>query len=365
MLVLATLALGDVRDATCTNDAAHDTALLATTINASAAGDLLRIHGSCLVRETICLRGDRAYVGDSRSGTIIQQAGGAYLAAVLASDTWCENHAWTGAPLRISSLTVDGNRRNQPFWNDTVGIMIRSWQTVIEDIHVKGAGSDGIRITNLARDGTTGLHTSQVNGRISNVFVEDSGGSGIRVLDTQNACTDWSLLDSWIASSGESAVLLDNAAGWQVRGLHTYDTQQHAIYANRCFATQLSDNYIEDMGHAGGANQTYYGVACHAQSSAASLIANNKVHAFRPDLNATSTFVFVGVSGAAGSAGSAPGVVGVHGNIVRGAGRVGEVGLRYEAGGGNLEVSSTANHVHGVGGTAREMGARVTLANTY
>ena len=89
------------------------------------------------------------------------------------------------------------------------------------------------------------------------------------------------------------------------------------------------------------------------------------MHAFRPDLNATSTFVFVGVSGAAGSAGSAPGVVGVHGNIVRGAGRVGEVGLRYEAGGGNLEVSSTANHVHGVGGTAREVGARVTLANTY
>ena len=230
---------------------------------------------------------------------------------------------------------------------------------------MKGAASDGIRITNLARDGTTGLQTSQVNGRISNTFVEASGGSGIRVLDTQNACTDWSLLDSWIASSGESAVLLDNAAGWQVRGLHTYDTQQHAIYANRCFATQLSDNYIEDMGHAGGANETYYGVACHAQSSAASLIANNKVHAFRPDLNATSTFVFVGVSGAAGSAGSAPGVVGVHGNIVRGAGRAGEVGLRYEAGGGNLEVSSTANHVHGVGGTAREMGARVTLANTY
>ena len=91
--------------------------------------------------------------------------------------------------------------------------------------------------------------------------------------------------------------------------------------------------------------------------------ANNKVHAFRPDLNATSAFVFVGVSGVA--AGSAPGVVGVHGNIVRGAGRAGEVGLRYEAGGGNLEVSSTANHVHGVGGTVREMGARVTLANTY
>ena len=58
--MLATLALGAVHDATCTNHAAHDTALLATTINASAAGDLVRIHGMCLVRETICLRGDCA-----------------------------------------------------------------------------------------------------------------------------------------------------------------------------------------------------------------------------------------------------------------------------------------------------------------
>ena len=89
--MLATLALGAVHDASCTNDAAHDTALLATTINASAAGDLVRIHGACVVSKTICLRGDCAYVGDSRSGTTIKQADGTNLAAVLASDTWCED----------------------------------------------------------------------------------------------------------------------------------------------------------------------------------------------------------------------------------------------------------------------------------
>ena len=49
--MLAMLAIGDIRDITCTIDDAHDTALLATTINASAAGDLLRIHGSCLVQQ--------------------------------------------------------------------------------------------------------------------------------------------------------------------------------------------------------------------------------------------------------------------------------------------------------------------------
>ena len=70
--MLATLALGAVHDVACINDASHDTDLLATTINASAAGDLVRIHGSCVVRETICLRGDCAYVGDSRSSTSIK-----------------------------------------------------------------------------------------------------------------------------------------------------------------------------------------------------------------------------------------------------------------------------------------------------
>ena len=40
---------------------------------------------------------------------------------------------------------------------------------------------------------------------------------------------------------------------WQVRGLHTYGVQQHAIYANRCFATTIASNYIEGMGSEGAA----------------------------------------------------------------------------------------------------------------
>ena len=223
--------------------------------------------------------------------------------------------------------------------------------------------SDGIRLSNLASDGVTGLNSTQVNGVISNCFVERSGGSGIRVLDTQNAITDWSLLDSWVASSGDSAVLLDNAAGWQVRGLHTYDTWRHAILAKRCFATTLAGNYVEDMGHEGAAGATYYGVACHAQASAASLISGNKVFAFRADANATSsTFVYVGVAGAA--SGADAGVVGVHGNVVRAANRTSDIGLDFVAGAGRLEVSSSGNHLHGVR-TKRRVGDGVRLVATY
>ena len=117
--MLATLALSAVHDATCTNDAAHDTALLTKTINASAAGDLVRIHGNCLVRETICLRGDCAYVGDSRSGTSITQADGTNLAAVLAS----------AARLCIGEA--------EQRFRDLVGRGWRCWQRVI------GRSSDG------------------------------------------------------------------------------------------------------------------------------------------------------------------------------------------------------------------------------
>lgn len=203
---------------------------------------------------------------------------------------------------------------------------------------------------------------SQVNGRISNCFIEESGAAGIRVLDTGNAVTDWNLLDSWVANSGTSAVLLDNAAGWQIRGLHTYGSQEHAIFANRCFATSIVGNYVEDFGHAGSgtgsSGKTFYGIVCHAQASAASLIASNRVHAFRADPNATSNFVFVGVSGVARGG---VGVVNVHGNVVRGANRSKSVGLSYRVGSGkSLEIGSTGNHIVGVR-TRRDVGENVDV----
>ena len=136
-------------------------ALTAPLLFAASAASQQNSRSACTCRffgqdyhlgETICLRGDRAYVGDSRSGTIIQQAGGAYLAAVLASDTWCENRAWTGAPLRISSLTVDANRA---FNTGSSGIVLRCREPLVQDVHVQNMPSDGIVVTDVARDGST------------------------------------------------------------------------------------------------------------------------------------------------------------------------------------------------------------------
>src|ERR1019366_4931660 len=87
LLVLAAAACATARaaavDVNCANAAGDAKALNA----ASKTGDAIHIHGTCLVDQTIVLNGNRSYLGDSRTGTVIRQANGANLPALLASDS--------------------------------------------------------------------------------------------------------------------------------------------------------------------------------------------------------------------------------------------------------------------------------------
>ena len=71
-----------------------------------------------------------------------------------------------------------------------------------------------------------GMGNMQVNGKIDGVFVERSAGHGIHVQDTGNSITDWNLMNSWLSTSAGSGLMLDNAAGWQVRNHHIYGVGQ-------------------------------------------------------------------------------------------------------------------------------------------
>jgi len=335
----------------------EDAARTNAAIAGSKAGDLIRIHGTCLVNQTIVLLGDRSYLGDSRTGTVIRQADKADLPALVASDSWNNNAPATGRPVRIAHLTLDGNRANN---SGTSNLVIRSWLTVIEDVVSRNAPVDGIRLTNLAKDGKTGLTSTQVNGRISNCFIDRSGANGIHVLDTGNAVTDWDLLDCWIAGSGESAVEMNNAAGWKVQGNHVYGVQRHGIYAHRCWGTTIADNYVEDFGRAGGENNKWYGIACTVQGGAGSVIRDNKVFRFGAKPG-PGNFVYIGVP----RVNSGTGVLSVVNNVIRGAGMAGDTGISYEVGGSaGLQVVSANNNVQAVN-QPRTVGEKVTLVNPY
>jgi hypothetical protein len=347
-------AFGAQVDINCAKTVA-DTARLNNGIGNSHTGDQIRIHGNCLINGTIVLLGNRTYEGDSRTGTTISQASGANLTAMLASDSWNADTTFTGDPIHISHLTLDGNSHAN---SGTNALVIRSWLTVIEDLQVQNAPGDGIQITNLSKNGAA-LTGSQVNGRISNCFVTNSGGDGIHVVDTGNSVTDWDLLDSWVANSGQSAIYMDNAAGWKVRGNHLYGVQQHALFANACFATAIDGNYIEDFGDSGGGN-TWYGIACTVQGGAASVITGNKVFMLTNEA-ASGKFIYIGVP----QVNYGVGEINVVGNTIRGAGNAADIGLSYELNGGKgLDLLSSNNNVQAVHET-RKVGAGVKLVTEF
>ena len=225
----------------CTGDAANDTEALATANAASVEGSAVIIHGSCLISQTLVLRSGRTYLGEGRASTGIDQAPGANLPALVASDSWVNNSTYTGAPVRLAHLSINGRKGSNPLGGPT--LVLRSWDTIVEDVQITNSPSDGIRVTSVGSGGSS-LTTSQVNGRISNVFVEGSVGDGIRVEESSssNSCTDWNLLDSWIAGSGKSAINMDNSAGWQICGNHVYGVRRHAIFASNCFGTTVSNS---------------------------------------------------------------------------------------------------------------------------
>jgi len=338
-------------DATCANSGS-DAATIQAAINGSSSGDEIVIAGECSLTATVKLLDDRTYRGDARSGTVIKQANGANLAAMLASESWVDNTSFVSSGVRIERLTLDGNKGAN---SATVPLMLRSWNSRVYDVEVAEAPSDGIRITSLSQNNTH-LSNTEVNSIISDVFVHDSGGAGIHVVDPDNAVTDWVLERSWIADSGTSGVDLDNSAGWQIRNLHIYGVQRHAINAKRCFNTGISDNYIEDFGAQGSSGTTYFGIRCTVQGDVPNTITGNKINRFGT-LPPNGSFTYLGLDGVNYGTGH----VTVTGNGIVGQGTSRETGLSYQkAGGVGLKVVSTGNLVDNVG-TARSVGSGVTV----
>jgi hypothetical protein len=135
-----------VIDMTCDGIASADGPAINAVTDRSSPGDLIWIHGDCVVTETIAIRGERSHRGDSRTGTVVTQANGSNLAAVVASDGFIQNNRWTDTPVSIAHLSINGNVAGNP-GALTAGLALRVWFSTVNEVKVSGCAGDGLLIS--------------------------------------------------------------------------------------------------------------------------------------------------------------------------------------------------------------------------
>ena len=323
-------------------DTASDADRLQRVIDASPARAVIEISGTCLLTHGIVLLADRTYTGDGRTATVLRQD--APMPYVLASAAYVQTNSTTGAPLTIEQLTVSCSGQG-----GTNGIVVLNWQVDVQQTDVNNCGGSGIVDTSRNADGSTIKNTS-VNSRFSDNFIIGSGVNGFEVIDSRNAVTDGYLADNQIASSGQDAIAMENAAGWNISGNHLYDDAGNGIVAGRLFGTTISGNFIEDFASR-QASGTWYGIAGSVQDGDGSAIFGNSVF---NDLGerGRASHVYIAIL----KANSGTGHVSVTGNVIGGAART-DVGLSFNAGAHHLVVASSGNVITQVGTLTQHFGA--------
>jgi hypothetical protein len=334
-------------------DSPADADAINSAIAQSPEGAEIVFRGRFLLTRPIRLLGNRSYRGESRTGTVLKQADGANLPALMASAGYLDNQPWTGTPIAIRHLTLYGNR-DKNTESQTVGLALRSWLSVVEDVQIAHMRGDGLLITSLSLDGT-GLKTTQVNGRVANCFIEHCGGHGVHVQDPGNSVTDWILSDNWIASSAKDAIHLDNAAGWFVERNHVYGVGHHAIYAHRLWSSSICNNYIEGFGESDEAG-TWCGIWASLQDGPPSTIAHNRIFNSASERQPESEYRYISLTVNYGS-----GLAVLVANAILGADTPRGIGIHLSAPEGRtMTIISGANAVERVH-VPRFVGPRVTL----
>ncbi|WP_229660880.1 right-handed parallel beta-helix repeat-containing protein [Marmoricola endophyticus] len=310
----------------CRNDDG-DADRIQDAIDDSADGDEIVLAGTCLVDETIVLRGARGYRGAS-AATVVREARGSNLPAVLASDSWAANSQDTGSPISLRDLTIDANAKENPRAGD--GVVIRSWRSQIADLHIIDAKQNCLRLTSRSQNGTD-LTSTQVAGTIRGVFAQRCGDNGVYVEDKVNSVTDWNLVETVVGETGGDGIAMENAGGWTVRANHVYDAGGSGIDVFRLFATTITANYVEDFG-------TGSGLKAYLQGDAASVIDGNKLF----QAGDRQDGVLLDLIGSS----QGRSVATVTANVLVGNGT--GTGLSYRTEGATLAVTSTGNSVSGV-----------------
>lgn len=237
------------------NGKTDDAAAINRAIGATPYGGTVWFPaGTYSVGSTIRLEQGRRYVGGNAFGSIIQQAPGANLSAVVASAGYVKAAKALDDGVTIEDLMIQGaSDRN------TRGhcLVLMTWRSFVNNVMIAGAPESGIVLSDVNGAGRL-PQGSAIENRIENCSVEFCKQYGIWVMDHNfsGKVTDGYLLNNVVESNlGPYGIRIDRAAGWFIENNHVYDSLQSAYRLNQAWCTYFAFNEVDTFGLAGDAGR--------------------------------------------------------------------------------------------------------------
>ena len=267
-----------------------DTAAIEAAITAAPAGTTVFFPaGVYLVSSPVRLRGGLSYVGEglaTGSGAVIRQKDGSNItgatgrSGVLASDAFLDDASLCGNPVLVKGLHIDGNAAGNPT-SDASGIVLNAFWSRIEDCYFTDNPAHGILLTDYTDDGSYVSNSCSEN-RVTGNRIDTCGGDGIRQESGNGSSNlDGFCRDNLLTQVG-NGIKFARAAGWVISRNHLYGCRLGGLALDNCFATVVTDNYVEDFGGENASDGWYTGLYMKMLDGWASHCANNLVNCAEP-----------------------------------------------------------------------------------
>jgi len=281
----------NVKDYGATGDGVtDDTAAIQAAISAAPAGATAFFPaGVYLVSSPVRLRGGLSYVGEglaTGSGAVIRQKDGSNItgaagrSGVLASDAFLDDASLCGDPVLVKGLHIDGNAAGNPT-SDASGIVLNAFWSRIEDCYFTDNPAHGILLTDYTDDGSYVSNSCSEN-RVTGNRIDTCGGDGIRQESGNGSSNlDGFCRDNLLTQVG-NGIKFARAAGWVISRNHLYGCRLGGLDLDNCFATVVTDNYVEDFGGENASDGWYTGLYMKMLDGWASHCANNLVNCAEP-----------------------------------------------------------------------------------
>ncbi len=281
----------NVKDYGATGDGVtDDTAAIQAAITAAPAGTTVFFPaGVYLVSSPVRLRGGLSYVGEglaTGSGAVIRQKDGSNItgatgrSGVLASDAFLDDASLCGNPVLVKGLHIDGNAAGNPT-SDASGIVLNAFWSRIEDCYFTDNPAHGILLTDYTDDGSYVSNSCSEN-RVTGNRIDTCGGDGIRQESGNGSSNlDGFCRDNLLTQVG-NGIKFARAAGWVISRNHLYGCRLGGLDLDNCFATVVTDNYVEDFGGENASEGWYTGLYMKMLDGWASHCANNLVNCAEP-----------------------------------------------------------------------------------